>query len=332
MKQRTLFAIASALFIAAACGPTGKVTKAKFSPALPSPEEARAISASLMPEAGPTLSYPVYTTSGPVVYSFTPAADSAFVTLTTISPGDTSWAVSGSVKFTSYDESVPKFKAFTDTIQMQELGGKHFLTFGTLHENEESKDAVKSTLLFDLGTEMLNALSFSGKRLADGRIEGRSNRNMHSDPYKPEIVWAAEKMDADSTLFVLTDEALRSDQALEWWFENNPAANKSSKVIFGALPEESTLVEAAKKAKKENSANYRAALFNHRGYTVVVAYRKSSGSWFLAWAEPVCKDKRRDALLNSIYFEKETNLALYYYRGKTTYKYHLSLANGKLVR
>lgn len=40
----------------------------------------------------------------------------------------------------------------------------------------------------------------------------------------------------------------------------------------------------------------------------------------------------RDALLNSIYFEKDATLVLYYYKGKTTYKYRLSLANGKLTR
>lgn len=317
---------------ASACGPANRVTKEKFSPALPGTGEAQEIASALMPESGATLTFPVHTESGPVLYSFTPSQNSTVVTVTTISPGDSTWVVSGKVDFPCYDSGTAGFKAFTDSIAVQDIGGSRFLTFGTLRENGNGSEAVVSELMFNLGTETLTALSFSGKRLPDGRIEGRSNRTMLANSYSSEIVWAAGKMAADSSLVVLTDEALRSDQAIEWWLENNPNASKSSKITFGALPEESTLVEAAKKAPKDNSTKYRAALFDHRGYTVVVAYRKSSGSWFLAWAEPVCKDKRRDPLLNSIYFEKDATLVLYYYRGKTTYKYRLSLANGKLTR
>lgn len=329
---KAIFTILAAVTAAVACGPTGKVTKEKFNPELPGAEEACGIAATLLPGTGASLTWPVNTSKGPVVYNFAPSADSTTVTVSTIAPGDSSWVIASSVDFNCYDDNSTRFKAFTDSLQMQEIGGANFLTFGTLRENESGKDVVTSELMFNLGTETLSALSFSGKRLADGRIEGRSNRTMLSNSYSSEIVWAAQKMAADSSLVVLTDEALRSDQAIEWWLENNPNASKSSKITFGALPEESTLVEAAKKAPKDNSTKYRAALFDHRGYTVVVAYRKSSGSWFLAWAEPVCKDKRRDPLLNSIYFEKEATLVLYYYRGKTTYKYRLSLANGKLTR
>lgn len=332
MNIRNIAAIVLALSLATACGPSVNLTRDKFAPELPDRQEALQIASSLISDTDRTLVYPFRTESRPVIYGFTPSADLTTVKVTTIAPGDTSWVVSGNVDFPCYDADNTVFKSFTDSLHMVESGGERFLTFGTLRENAGGSEAVVSQLMFNLGTEMLTALSFSGKRLADGRIEGRSNRTMLSNSYRPDVVWAAQLMDSDTTLVVLTDEALRSDQAIEWWLENNPNASRSSKIVFGALPEESTLVETAKNAGKENSSMYRAALFNHRGYTVVVAYRKSGGSWYLAWAEPVCKDKRRDALLNSIYFEKDATLVLYYYKGRTTYKYRLSLANGKLVR
>lgn len=76
----------------------------------------------------------------------------------------------------------------------------------------------------------------------------------------------------------------------------------NGKVVFGALPAESSLVEAFKAAKKESSPKYRAAL------------------------------GRKGASLNNIYFENDTNLALYYYRGNTTFKHHVNLASAKITR
>ena len=176
-------------------------------------------------------------------------------------------------------------------------------------------------------------MTFSGKRLKDGRIEGTSNKTMLVGTERPEMQWAIARQAADPNLVELSRADLMSDQAIEWWLDNNPdAATRASKIIFGALPEESSLVAAFKSARKENSAKYRAALLNMRGYTVVVAYRKSSGAYYIAWAEPQCTDRKRGKLLNSIYFENDTSLVLFYYKGKTTFKYRVNLANARITR
>ena len=137
----------------------------------------------------------------------------------------------------------------------------------------------------------------------------------------------------DSTLVELSRADEMTDQAIDWWLKNNPRAlTNASSVSYGALNAESSLVEAFRKAKKESSANYSAALFDIRGYTVIVVQRKSNGSYVLAWAEPVCVNKNRDRLLNSIYFRNASNLTMFYYKGKSTFNYQLNLANGRLMK
>ena len=65
---------------------------------------------------------------------------------------------------------------------------------------------------------------------------------------------------------------------------------------------------------------------------MIVVLRKSNGSYVLAWAEPVCANRNTDPLLNNIFFRNDTNLTLFYYKGRTTYNYQLNLATGRLMK
>ena len=82
---------------------------------------------------------------------------------------------------------------------------------------------------------------------------------------------------------------------------------------------------------KVNSAKYRAAMMDIRGYTVVVAYQKESGDYVLAWAEPECRNKYKDRLLNSIELEG-SNLVMSFYHGSRYFKYTINLASKTLSR
>ena len=191
------------------------------------------------------------------------------------------------------------------------------------------------TLLEPLGSTVVSAV-FYGKPL-DGqmrRIEGQSPEALvASELRSPEINYLLAAMADDHSLVQIAQADALTDEAIVWWLEQNPkAATSASKLFFGQLPEECSIVEAFKKDRnKEKSGGYTAALFDIRGYTVVCE-RNSAGEYSLVWCEPKCKDRSRDKYLNTIYFEKGATLCLYYYKGRTTFKYRINLANKSIVR
>ena len=134
----------------------------------------------------------------------------------------------------------------------------------------------------------------------------------------------------------LSDAVALTDDSIAWWLEKNPdAETRATRLNFGALDEESSLVagfKAARSRDKDSSRSFTAALFDIRDYTVIVAYSKTYKNYILVWCEPVCQNKNRDKLLNSIYFEDDASLALFYYKGKTTFKYHVNLASRTIRR
>ena len=236
------------------------------------------------------------------------------------------------VGYPCFEADGTSFKEFSEDAIIQEIGGKNFILLKTLREDGAGK-AQRTVVTFDPEAENLQAVSFCGKYIADGRIEGTSYLDVVASSINPELEYARSQLITDPLLVELKKGDEMTDQAIQWWLKNNPNAQTSARTIsFGALDAESSLVEAYKKAKKETSANYNAAMFDIRGYTVVVVLRKSNGSYVLAWAEPVCVNKSTDQLLNNIYFRNGTNLVLFYYKGRRTFNYQLSLANGRLMK
>jgi hypothetical protein len=132
-------------------------------------------------------------------------------------------------------------------------------------------------------------------------------------------------------LLQISQSDVMTDQAIEWWNKNNPS--NAGRLKFGLLPKESSIVQIYQKQDEyQSSGGYKVAQFDVRGYTVIAAYQKSSDQYMLVWAEPVCKDKNADPLLNSIYFENSNSLVLYYYKGRTTYKVRINMANKTIRR
>mgnify|MGYP006328301333 FL=1 len=147
----------------------------------------------------------------------------------------------------------------------------------------------------------------------------------------PEAIYLLNILKETDFLLPISEGDVMTDQAIEWWQKNNPATAKRLK--FGLLPQESSIVEMfANQKDTESNSGYKVAQFDIRGYTVIVAYQKSSGEYMLVWSEPVCKDKKSDPLLNTIYFENANSLVLYYYKGRTTYKVRINMANKTIAR
>lgn len=191
--------------------------------------------------------------------------------------------------------------------------------------------------LLDKTNGIIHSSMFSGKVVAADNgmgymIEGDYMDEGNAGGYVlPEAIHLLTILKGTDFLLPISEGDVMTDQALDWWFKNNPA--KTKRLKFGLLPEESTIVQMFKSSKDyESKGGYKVAQFDIRGYTVIAAYQSSSNQYMLVWAEPVCKDKKKYPLLNTIYFENNTSLVLYYYHGRTTYKVRINMANKTISR
>ncbi len=332
MKVLRYICALAGMVMMVSCGTAAKVEEVAEAVPLPGAEEAEALVAALAAAPAPGLTLPLETASGPKVFHFYPDANSNNMNVVTLAPRDGQWELENRVGYPCFEADGTEFKEFKGGIRMERIGESDILVMEALREDGEGK-AQRSVITFNPASENLQAVSFCGKYLADGKIEGTSYIDAVASAINPEIEFARQLLMADGSLVELSKADEMTDQAIQWWLKNNPRARtNASSVTYGAVDAESSLVEAYKKAKKETSSGYNAALFNIRGYTVIVVLRKSSGSYVLAWAEPVCANKNTDPLLNNIYFRNDSNLTLFYYKGRTTYNYQLNLATGRLMR
>ena len=178
--------------------------------------------------------------------------------------------------------------------------------------------------------DILHQAIFYGTPVKDGGIEGQSPEMIEGLTLTPEVLWLVSRLKENPALVQISKADILTDESIRWWLSKNPKAQTSaSKVSFGLLDPESSMVAAFKKASKERGKSYSAALFDIRGYTVICASK--SGEYSLIWAEPVCRNRKTDKYIRSIYFESDgTTLDLMYYKGSTTFKKKVSLASQSL--
>ena len=214
------------------------------------------------------------------------------------------------------------------------FGTRNYLHFAYLNGDSEYVE-----VLYLPEEDILHQAMFYGTPVkpAEGefyRIEGQSPEMMEGLSPTAEVLWLVGRIKENPALTSLTHEDLLTDESIKWWLARNPnALTSASKLTFGKLDPESSIVAAFKKARKEKGKSYNAALFDIRGYTVICSSNKSATEYTLVWCEPVCENKYRDRFLNSIYFDSGSNtLNLFYYKGKTTFKYRISLAAQTIKR
>lgn len=185
-------------------------------------------------------------------------------------------------------------------------------------------------LLYLPEEDILHQAMFYGTPAGGGRIEGQSPEMIEGLTLTPEVLWLVNRLKENPSLVQISKADILTDESIRWWLSRNPKAQTSaSKVSFGLLDPESSIVAAFRKASKERGKSYSAALFDIRGYTVICASR--GGEYTLVWAEPACRNRKSDKYIRSIYFESDgTTLDLVYYKGSTTFKKKVSLASQNL--
>lgn len=269
----------------------------------------------------------------------TMAPDLAFgsVRISTLAKTEGSWALESETELDKYissetmNRSVPAEKARAIRIH-----GKKMLMFSYLNYTAgapRNLEYVANVVGVD-GKDICSAM-FYGVNLSKDipqkhgafSIEGRSPETMAQGGLSREQAFLLERLADNKDLKKISDADALTDDAIAWWLARNPKAMTSAQNLsFGSLPDECSLVAAFKKARKENSKSFQAAVIDMRGYTAVVSLNKSNGKYSLVWAETECKNKKQDRYLADIYFESNgSTLDLFYYKGKTTFKYHISL-------
>lgn len=323
--------IACLVFAAAlafSCGVTRKVVVETKPETVRIPTQAEADSIMGLPGAAV---FVVEKKTGPVIYAFKAHPDSAFMDVHCRTLSQKIWKESPVVTFPCGNDLHLPLVAGPDSARVRQIAGKSYLT--SICTRKAGDNLQETVYLYDPDTEVMNDVSFEGKRRRDGKIYGQTNLSMKADPTLPQLVWADSLLARTPGFVILSKEQLMSDQAIEWWTGKNPAAlTKATKIYFGSLPEECTLVKQYAKTAKETGNSHRVALFDTVEYTVIVAQNRSTGKYSLIWAEPKCRNKKTDMLLNSVSFAKNGRLELFYYKGNRFFKYYLSLANGQLQR
>ena len=260
------------------------------------------------------------------------------VRIVTLEKGRNAWSVTGTYDAPAADAEGMAARDFADGTQTFDVRGTRFLRFNYLMRSEDGAQQAYVAAAYAPQTDEFGCVSFRGKDIRNGgeayRISGRSDEALLSGMDRPWMRLLLKDIQDNPRLEAIPENFWLTDAAIAWWLEQNPGAlTDAARLKCNILQQESSLVEEFAKARgKKNSGKYTAAMFDHRGYTVIVAYQKADDNYILAWVEPECKDHYRDRLLNSIAFDDASTLAMSYYHGNRTYKYHLNLTSKSIRR
>lgn len=267
--------------------------------------------------------------------------DLGHVKLYTAVRGEDGWTLADSYESpTAALASEGASRQFVDSTAVFEIRGDRYFMFNFLTSAADSDKMSYTAATWSPAGDAYSEVVFEGHDIlqpGDGlpfRIEGRINENSIMNPGRPEAKLMTAAMNENPCLKQIPAGDYLTDAAIDWWLEQNPDATTSAtKLNFNILPDNSSLVEQFEAAgDKKSSSRYTAALFDIRGYSVIVVKQKQDGNYVLAWAEPECEDHYRDRLLNSITFEDANTLEMFYYHGNRHFDYKLNLTSKTVKR
>ncbi len=313
-----------------------------------SEEQASAIVRSLLPEGAEFKAIPLRSGGVDRIYAVCIASDTLALDRVRIYsaeriPGKKNrpdlWKALGSYEVPSADAEGMSGRHFVDSSYSFRIKGADWFGFSYLMSSADGSQQVYVEACYCPSSDAFDAVAFRGSNTLKAgsgelyRITGRIEKNLSGGESQPQQRLMVSRLEGNPSLDEVPERDYLTDAAIEWWVEHNPGAlTSANKLNFNILPSECSLVEGFAAAKgKVNSGKYRAALMDVRGYTVVVVYQKESADYVLAWAEPECRDKYRDRLLNSIELDGST-LVMSFYKGSSYFKYSLNLASKTLRR
>lgn len=224
---------------------------------------------------------------------------------------------------------LPLFR-FAQGFEQVILDGEKYLHFNYSNEHPQNKSTEFIANLYALSDGALYSAMFSGKKEQQGTesfLEGTClDASQGGALSTPQMNYLIKYLGKNKFLRPASPEKVLTDTAIEWWYSQNKA--NGGTLSFGAIPADHPIAQKFTQTKeKERGQQWDVAFFDTRETTVVVAYDKTRKQYFLVWCEPAPKNTKTDKFLNTIYFEKEPALALFYYKGNTTSKVRINLAS-----
>lgn len=224
---------------------------------------------------------------------------------------------------------LPLFR-FTDGVEQVIVDGRTYLHFQYTNEHPQNKSMEFITNLYELSDGTLYSAMFSGKKeQQEGEtfLEGTClDASQGGALSTPQMNYLIKYLAQQKNLRPASPEKVLTDTAIEWWYNENKSPNAT--LSFGAIPADHPIARKFTETKeKERGSQWEVAFFDIRETTVVVAYDKTRKQHFLVSCEPAPKNTKTDKFLNTIYFEKEPVLVLFYYKGNTTSKIRINLAS-----
>lgn len=266
--------------------------------------------------------------------------DAGHLKFYTLVKGEDGWNLADSYLVPTAGGNSAEQKQFVDSTAVFEIRGERYFRFNLLSSSAGSDKMDYTAATWSPSGDSYSEVVFEGRNILQPGdslpflIEGRINESSIMNPALPEVRLMTASIGENPCLKELPEADYFTDAAINWWLEQNPDATTSAtRLNFNILPENSSQVEQFNASRdKKSSARYSAALFDLRGYSVIVVKQKADGSYVLAWAEPECKDHYRDRLLNSISFEDANTLEMFYYHGNRHFDYKLNLASKTVKR
>ena len=263
------------------------------------------------------------------------------VRIVTFAKGRDGWVQESLYDAPAAPDGEAAYRNFVDGSSIITIRDTRYLRFNYLLDDLYGTDQTYVAAAYAPQTDDFGCVSFYGinqlksNDSAPYRISGRINEVAMTGAERPFMRLLLKDVQDNPLLEEIPENFYLTDAAIQWWLDVNAEtfSGGSTHLKFNILPENCSLVEEYQAAKgKKNSSKYTAAMFDHRGYTVIVVYQKADKNYVLAWAEVECVDHYRDRLLNSISFDDANTLEMAYYHGNRTYKYHLNLTSKALRR
>ena len=146
----------------------------------------------------------------------------------------------------------------------------------------------------------------------------------------PQMNWLMRSFGKSTQLKPFDKEKELTKKAIQWWYDNNPQG--STRLNFGVLEENHPIVKRFLEDKYiESSKSNRATFFEIMGTTVICNYNKGTKQYLLLHCEKQPSDSQKEKNLNTLYFEKDNTIVLYYYKGQQAIKERIDL-NAKTKR
>jgi len=320
-KSAIFFIGALCTLLLSSCGSGTKTTKKTPSAVtFPSVEECRALL-----EMGNPAIYFRQEAAGPAVYGIEPVKDSSGICVKTLYNVKRNWTK-------TFETTYPGTCNFPvvnteDASDLTLPDGKRYLT-GKI-TRQKGKTVAKEMFCYLPEDYSMTGIEFTGKIWRDGLVHGTTNIGYVNNPNEAKYQWCLEQLKKDSSLVFLSDARAKTELAIDVWMEKNDEG-RASKLSFGQLPEDCSLIGQFQKEKKQSSKLFKAVIIDTEENTLIVAQNRTKAYCFLAWAEPRCLNSKTDQLLNAIDFSSASELVLYYYKGSKTYKRRLSLSSGSI--